>query len=280
MTELRRDRIVGRWVIVEKDEDSSGPDSYDKEDHSRTHQAICQFCPGRENQTTPEVEAIRPNGSEANTPGWTARVCWRRTTSVPRRSAPPWTWRSPTWPQSPASTCTASPFEQCGGGLSVGRLLSRVRIHPRLRSFLVRRRRRLALRGRHRGSRGMRRELGERIQQAEQMVRAGAASLLIEGTAAEVAEIITKRSEIPVISCGSGPGCDGQILIAPDILGLTTGTSPKFAKSYSNLADDIIKAFNKYNKEIESGTFPDQAHSYHMKAGETERLKELLKIKH
>jgi 3-methyl-2-oxobutanoate hydroxymethyltransferase len=120
----------------------------------------------------------------------------------------------------------------------------------------------------------------ELIALAEQMVRAGAASLLVEGAAAQVAEIITKRFEIPVIGCGSGPGCDGQVLIAPDILGLTIGPSPKFAKSYSNLADDIIRAFNKYNKEIESGSFPDKAHSYHMKAGELERLQELLKIKH
>jgi 3-methyl-2-oxobutanoate hydroxymethyltransferase len=119
----------------------------------------------------------------------------------------------------------------------------------------------------------------ELIALAEQMIQAGAGSLLIEGTAAEVAEIITKRCELPVIGCGSGPGCDGQILIAPDILGLTQGPSPKFTKSYSNLADDIIGAFNNYGNEINSGIFPDKAHSYHMKAGELEKLQELLKDK-
>ena len=119
----------------------------------------------------------------------------------------------------------------------------------------------------------------ELIALAEQMVQAGAGALLIEGAAAEVAEIITKRCELPVIGCGSGPGCDGQILIAPDILGLTQGTGPKFSKNYSSLADDIIKAFNNYSKEIISGTFPDKAHSYHMKAGEFEKLQELLKNK-
>jgi 3-methyl-2-oxobutanoate hydroxymethyltransferase len=116
----------------------------------------------------------------------------------------------------------------------------------------------------------------ELINLAEQMVYAGASSLLIEGTAAEVAEIITKRCEVPVISCGSGPGCDGQILIAPDILGLTQGPSPKFAKSYSNLADKTIEAFKTYSKEIQEGKYPDKEHSYHMKAGELERLKEML----
>jgi 3-methyl-2-oxobutanoate hydroxymethyltransferase len=92
-----------------------------------------------------------------------------------------------------------------------------------------------------------------------------------------VAEIITKLCEVPVIGCGSGPGCDGQILIAPDILGLTQGTTPKFAKSYDNLAKDIIEAFNNYSKEVQAGRFPDHDHSYHMKTGELERLQESLK---
>jgi len=116
----------------------------------------------------------------------------------------------------------------------------------------------------------------ELIAFAEQMVQAGAGSLLIEGTAAEVAEIITKRCELPVIGCGSGPDCDGQILIAPDILGLTQGSSPKFAKSYSNLADDLIGAFNKYSREVKGGQFPDSGHSYHMKSGELDKLQKLL----
>jgi len=116
----------------------------------------------------------------------------------------------------------------------------------------------------------------ELIGLAEQMIIAGAAALLIEGTAAEVAEIITKRSQVPVISCGSGLGCDGQILIAPDILGLTQVPGPKFAKSYGSLADNIIKAVTRYSKEVISGQFPDMQHSYHMKPGELEKLKELL----
>jgi 3-methyl-2-oxobutanoate hydroxymethyltransferase len=117
----------------------------------------------------------------------------------------------------------------------------------------------------------------ELISLADQMVNNGAGSLLIEGTAAEVAEIITKRYEVPVISCGSGPNCDGQILIAPDILGLTQGPCPKFAKSYENLAERTIRAFNAYAEEVESGRYPDDSHSYHMKAGQYEKLQKLLK---
>ncbi len=117
----------------------------------------------------------------------------------------------------------------------------------------------------------------ELISLAEQMVNSGASSLLIEGTASEVAEIITRRCRAPVIGCGSGPNCDGQILIAPDILGLTQGPSPKFAKSYDSLAERTIKALNVYTKEVENRQFPDTKHSYHMKSGEFERLQQLLK---
>ncbi len=119
----------------------------------------------------------------------------------------------------------------------------------------------------------------ELISIAEQMTKAGASSLLLEGTVAEVAEIITKRSDVPVIGCGSGPGCDGQILIAPDILGLTQGPGPKFSKSFDNLADATIEAFKAYCKEIKTGQFPDDQHSYHMKSGELENLQGLLKGK-
>ena len=74
MAELRRDPIIGRWVIVETDENSLGVDAYEKESHSPYQAAICQFCAGRERQTPAEVDAIRFNGSPANTPGWVARV--------------------------------------------------------------------------------------------------------------------------------------------------------------------------------------------------------------
>jgi 3-methyl-2-oxobutanoate hydroxymethyltransferase len=119
----------------------------------------------------------------------------------------------------------------------------------------------------------------ELISLADQIINNGAGSLLIEGAAAEVAAIITKRYEVPVISCGSGPDCDGQILIAPDILGLTQGPSPKFAKNYDNLAESTIKSFKAYAEDVENSRFPDNGHSYHMKSGELERLQKLLKGK-
>jgi 3-methyl-2-oxobutanoate hydroxymethyltransferase len=116
----------------------------------------------------------------------------------------------------------------------------------------------------------------ELITLAEQMVKAGAVALLIEGAAAEVARIITERNDVSVIGCGSGAGCDGQILIAPDILGLTQGPLPKFAKSFAKQADASIAAFTDYAQQVKAGQFPDTEHSYHMKNGELDRLQKML----
>lgn len=121
-------------------------------------------------------------------------------------------------------------------------------------------------------------EMGlEMISLADQMVNAGASALLLEGVCAEVARIVTEQNEVPVIGCGSGPTCDGQILIAPDILGLTRGAAPKFAKSFANLSETSIAAFAEYAKQVRAIRYPDEKHSYLMKAGELDRLKKLLK---
>jgi 3-methyl-2-oxobutanoate hydroxymethyltransferase len=111
---------------------------------------------------------------------------------------------------------------------------------------------------------------------ADRLVEAGADTFLLEGTAAEVCEIITKRYQLPVIGCGSGSACDGQILIAPDILGLTTD-KPKFAKSYASLAEKTVGAFSQYAKDVKGKKFPDNQHSYHMKQGELKQLLKMLK---
>ncbi len=72
MPELRRDPVVGRWVVMNKEQ--AGPADFPKEDNTPTRQSICPFCPGREHQTPPEVDAVRPPASKANTPGWVVRT--------------------------------------------------------------------------------------------------------------------------------------------------------------------------------------------------------------
>ena len=116
----------------------------------------------------------------------------------------------------------------------------------------------------------------ELIYLADKMLQAGASTLLLEGTTREVAKIITERLPIPVVSCGSGPDCDGQILIIPDILGQTTGTMPKFSKSYANLAQTTIDAIKSYADEVTTAKYPDDKHCYHMKPGQIEELQKML----
>lgn len=116
----------------------------------------------------------------------------------------------------------------------------------------------------------------ELLTLVEQMLAAGARCLLLEGVAAEVGRIITRKVPVPVVGCGSGPDCDGQILIISDILGLTEGRRPKFAQSFGNLAAATVEAVSQYANQVHNSLFPDDAHSYHLKPGELKRLQEML----
>jgi 3-methyl-2-oxobutanoate hydroxymethyltransferase len=100
--------------------------------------------------------------------------------------------------------------------------------------------------------------------------------LLLEGMAREVAKIITQKLPIPVISCGAGADCDGQVLVLPDILRLTDYAVPKFSKNFADIGRASIDALAEYARQIKQGVFPDDAHCYHMKAGEFEKLRKLI----
>lgn len=73
MPELRRDPVVGRWVIIDS-EHSKGPLDFPKDNNTPRHHAICPFCPGREHQTPHEADAVRPPKSLPDTPGWQVRT--------------------------------------------------------------------------------------------------------------------------------------------------------------------------------------------------------------
>lgn len=117
----------------------------------------------------------------------------------------------------------------------------------------------------------------ELVDLARKMVQAGASSLLLEGTAREVSRIVTAESPVPVVSCGSGPDCDGQILIINDILGLTEGKLPKFSQVFGRLDEPITAAISTYAEQVRAGTFPDDAHCYHIRPGELEKLEAIVK---
>ncbi len=116
----------------------------------------------------------------------------------------------------------------------------------------------------------------ELIELSEKVVQAGASSLLVEGTAREAAGIIARECPVPVISCGSGPDCDGQILVISDILGLSSGSLPKFSKRFADLGRTVEEAVAAYAQEIREGRFPDDSQCYHIKAGELEKLTQIL----
>ena len=105
------------------------------------------------------------------------------------------------------------------------------------------------------------------VHDCQKMVEAGASLVLLECVTANVAQVITERLEVPVISCGSGPFCDGQVLVLHDVLGLPGGpggAAPRFSKTYCQIADQIRTAAAQYIDDIHQRRFPDAEHSYHM----------------
>lgn len=115
---------------------------------------------------------------------------------------------------------------------------------------------------------------------AEQLLRdaraveaAGAFAIVLEGIPRELAAEITRSVRIPTIGIGAGPDCDGQILVLHDVLGLTFQEAPKFARRYANVGEVISQAVREYCDDVQSGTFPSDAESYHapsaMKARKT-----------
>ena len=100
------------------------------------------------------------------------------------------------------------------------------------------------------------------LDDARAVAAAGAFAVVLEGMPPDVAAEITKAIEIPTIGIGAGPGCDGQVLVVHDLLGLTLGHVPKFAKQYAHLGEAMARAFSDYRAEVESGAFPSDEFSY------------------
>ncbi len=115
--------------------------------------------------------------------------------------------------------------------------------------------------GRRRGTGAGQRE--RVIEDALAVEEAGAFAVVLEGIPAELAAEITERLTIPTIGIGAGVGCDGQILVLHDVLGLTDGFSPKFAKRYADLWGAASDAVAGYVAEVRGRAFPTDAHSFH-----------------
>lgn len=97
---------------------------------------------------------------------------------------------------------------------------------------------------------------------AREVESAGAFAVVLEGIPADISGEITRSLSIPTIGIGAGPGCDGQILVINDMLGISAGHVPKFVKQYASLRENAVAGIRSYVREVEAGTFPDERHCY------------------
>lgn len=111
---------------------------------------------------------------------------------------------------------------------------------------------------------------GKTVDAAEQLLRdaraveaAGAFAVVLEAVPRELAAEITHELRIPTIGIGAGPDCDGQVLVIHDMLGLTFGPTPKFARRYANVGETIANAAREFCEDVRRGNFPTDAESYH-----------------
>ena len=116
----------------------------------------------------------------------------------------------------------------------------------------------------------------EMINDAMVMAQSGAFALIVECLPVSLGEIITRSLEIPIISIGSGVHCDGQGLVAHDMLGLFKEMSPRFLKVYADLQQATVTAVTQFREEVESGQFPTDQYSYGLADKELDKLQSQL----
>jgi 3-methyl-2-oxobutanoate hydroxymethyltransferase len=100
------------------------------------------------------------------------------------------------------------------------------------------------------------------VAEARALEEAGVFSIVLELLPADVARRVTEAVGVPTIGIGAGAGCDGQVLVLPDLLGLNEGFAPKFLKRYAELGAVARDAIRRFGDEVRSGEYPDDAHSF------------------
>ena len=110
------------------------------------------------------------------------------------------------------------------------------------------------------------------VEDAMILEEAGCFSLVLESVPARLAELISKKISIPTIGIGAGVGCDGQVLVTHDLLGLFDRFTPKFVKKYANFHQEMQKAFSDYIDDVETKRFPAQEHTVEMDDKEWDTL--------
>lgn len=111
------------------------------------------------------------------------------------------------------------------------------------------------------------------LDDARALEDAGAFAIVLEVVPREIASLITESISIPTIGIGAGAGCDIQVLVLHDMLGLSFGKLARFVRPYANLHDVITDAVTKYADDVRGGTYPSEAESYALPAEAAEELK-------
>jgi 3-methyl-2-oxobutanoate hydroxymethyltransferase len=100
------------------------------------------------------------------------------------------------------------------------------------------------------------------MSDARALQAAGCFSLVLEGIPAKLGADVSRALTIPTIGIGAGPGCDGQVLVTHDLLGLFHGHTPKFVRRYAELGDAMRESFERYIADVKARRFPDERESY------------------
>lgn len=100
------------------------------------------------------------------------------------------------------------------------------------------------------------------IEDAKKVQEAGAFAIVLEAVPSKLATLITEQLDIPTIGIGAGNGCDGQVLVYQDMLGMFSDFTPKFVKRYANVGEVMKNAFRQYIEEVQSGAFPAKENEY------------------
>jgi len=111
------------------------------------------------------------------------------------------------------------------------------------------------------------------IEDAQELEQAGAFCIVLEMITKEVSKIITNSLSIPTIGIGSGPYCDGQILVLHDLLNLYDSLKPKFVKKYADLKTETFNALTNYKTDVSLNNFPSNNHSWSLDNLELKKLK-------
>jgi 3-methyl-2-oxobutanoate hydroxymethyltransferase len=112
------------------------------------------------------------------------------------------------------------------------------------------------------------------VREALALQEAGAFMIIFEAVPAKLSAYITKKLRVPTMGIGGGPGCSGQLLVTPDVLGMFDAFTPSFAKRYQEFNKLMKQTFEQYAEEVRTGAFPDEKHSYGMSDEVLDAIKE------